>query len=162
MVTRRPPSASPLAVDALKRFRIIYGSVRQHFRAVEQRCGVSGSQLWILQEIASHAGIGVSDLAQKLAKHQSTCSQLVEKLVHRGLIVRERDSDDRRRVGLSLTMPGRRLMAKAPGPAEGIFPEVLKSLTHDQLIELNRSLENVIDELIAHDPRLSGVPLADL
>ena len=162
VVSRRSSSPSPLAVDALKRFRIIYGSVRQHFRAVEERCGVSGSQLWILQEIACSGGVGVSDLALKLAIHQSTCSQLVEKLVHRGLVVKERDPADRRRVGLNLTAAGRRLIAKAPGPAEGVFPDVLKSLTADQLVELNQALENVIEGLIAHDPKLSGVPLADL
>lgn len=104
----------------------------------------------------------MSDLALKLAIHQSTCSQLVEKLVLRGLVVKERDAVDRRRVGLNLTAAGRRLIAKAPGPAEGVFPEVLKSMTPDQLLELNRALENVIHELIVHDPRLSGVPLADL
>lgn len=46
--------------QVLKKFRIIYGSVRQHFREVEQACGVSGSQLWLMQEIANTPDIGVS------------------------------------------------------------------------------------------------------
>lgn len=152
----------PLSVDALKRFRIIYGCVRQHFRDVEQKCGVSGSQLWILQEVASTPGIGVSQLAERLAIHQSTGSQLVEKLVSRGLLVKERSKEDQRRVGLTLSAQARKLIGKAPGPAEGVFPDALKALSETQLVELNRALANVIEQLRAHDERFAGKPLADL
>ena len=76
----------------LRSFRVIFGSVRQHFREVEKTCGVSGSQLWILQEVSRNGGIGVSDLASRLAIHQSTCSQLVDKLVRSGHIVKRRSS----------------------------------------------------------------------
>src|SRR5687768_16939394 len=71
-VRRRP---SDVGVAVLKSFRVIYGSVRQHFRQVQQVCGVSGSQLWILSEVLHAEGIGISDLASKLSIHQSTCSQ---------------------------------------------------------------------------------------
>ena len=79
-----------LSLQVLKKFRIIFGSVRQHFREVEETCGITGSQLWIMQEVADTPGIGVSDLADNLSIHQSTCSQLVEKLVARKLIDKER------------------------------------------------------------------------
>ena len=95
--------AQPLSIKVLKKFRLIFGSVRQHFREVEQTCGVSGSQLWILQEVSNTPGIGVSELAGRLSIHQSTCSQLVEKLVGRGLLIKERSVEDQRRVGLLLT-----------------------------------------------------------
>lgn len=152
----------PLAVDALKRFRVIYGCVRQHFRQVEQKCGVSGSQVWILQEIASAPGIGVSELAGHLAIHQSTCSQLVEKLVIRGLIVKQRSKEDQRRVGLTLTARAAKVVGSAPGPAEGLFPDALKALSEAELRELNRALANVIEQLRVRDERFAGRPLADL
>ena len=152
----------PLAVDALKKFRIIYGCVRQHFRQVEQKCGVSGSQLWILQEVATTPGIGVSELADRLSIHQSTCSQLTEKLVAGGLVRKERSTEDRRRVGLSLSPRARKLIAGAPGPAEGVFPDALKALDEKQLVELNRSLSNVIEQLQVRDEKFAHQPLADL
>jgi hypothetical protein len=40
--TDGPPSDT-LAFAVLKQFRLIYGSVKQHFREVESSCGVSGS-----------------------------------------------------------------------------------------------------------------------
>ena len=69
-----------LAKQALKQFRIIFGAVRHHFRDIESTCGISGSQLWLLHEIASHPELGISRLAENLSIHQSTCSLLVEKL----------------------------------------------------------------------------------
>lgn len=151
-----------LSVDALKRFRIIYGCVREHFRAVEHKLGVSGSQLWILKEVAITPGIGVSELAERLAIHQSTGSQLVEKLVARGLLLKERSKEDQRRVGLSLSSQARKLISKAPVPAEGVFPDALKALSDEDLIELNHALAKVIDQLRARDDRFAGRPLADL
>lgn len=83
-----------LPLQVLKKFRIIYGSIRQQFRSVEQSCGVTGSQLWILQEVAKTPGIGVSVLAKRLSIHQATCSLLVEKLVTRALINKQRSKED--------------------------------------------------------------------
>jgi DNA-binding MarR family transcriptional regulator len=152
----------PLAVDALKKFRVIYGCVRQHFRQVEQICGVSGSQLWILQEVATTPGVGVSELAERLSIHQSTCSQLAEKLVARGLVRKERSKEDQRRVGLTLSPQAKKLVASAPGPAEGVFPDALKALEEGELVELNRALSNVIEQLRVRDEKFAHKPLADL
>ncbi len=151
-----------LSLQVLKKFRIIYGSVRQHFHDVEETCGVTGSQLWILQEVAKTPGIGVSELADRLSIHQSTGSQLVEKLVARGLISKERSKEDQRRVGLQVTAEASRLLSKAPGPAEGILPEALQALPQSVLLALDKSLIDVIGQLRVRDDKLANRPLADL
>ncbi len=156
------PCNKERALQVLKKFRIIYGSVRQHFREVEQTCGVSGSQLWIMQEIANTPGIGVSELAGRLSIHQSTCSQLVEKLVTRKLIIKERSMEDQRRVGLCLSDEAVKIIRSAPGPSEGVLPEALSALTDDAIRALDISLENVIQQLRIKDDKLAEKPLADL
>ncbi len=151
-----------LTLQVLKKFRLIYGSVRQHFRDVEQTCGISGSQLWILQEVARKAGVGVSELADLLSIHQSTCSLLAEKLVARGLIVKERSREDQRRVGLNLTDTAAKLLKKAPGPAEGILPEALMGLSKAALLSLDASLAQVIGQLEVSNEKYADKPLSDL
>lgn len=151
-----------LSVQVLKKFRVIYGSVRQHFREIEQTCGVSGSQLWILREVAEKPGIGVSELAERLSIHQSTCSLLVEKLVGRHLISKERSQEDQRRVGLRLTENTHALLAKAPGPAEGVLPDALIGMPEDVLKSLDASLDEVIKRLSAADDSYAEKPLSDL
>lgn len=151
-----------VSLQVLKKFRIIYGSVRQHFREIEQTCGVTGSQLWIMQEIANTSGIGISSLAERLSIHQSTCSQLVEKLVTRKLIIKERSKEDQRRVGLRLTEEASSLVKSAPGPAEGLLPEALSALPAESINALNLSLERVIEQLMIKDEKMAEHPLSDL
>jgi len=155
-------SKTQLSLQVLKKFRVIYGSVRQHFREVEQTCGVTGSQLWILQEVARTPDIGVSELADRLSIHQSTCSQLVEKLVTRGLVRKERSKKDQRRVGLRLTQRAAELIKKAPGPAEGVLTEALWSLQATTILSLDASLKKVIEQLQIRDDRLAEKPMSDL
>lgn len=151
-----------LAKQALKQFRIIFGSVRQHFREIEATCGISGSQLWLLHEIASHPDLGVSRLAENLAIHQSTCSLLVEKLVKKQLVQKQRLSEDQRKVGLIVTAAGHATLAKAPQPVDGILPQVLATLDVDTLNGLNASLELLIAKLDAQSKLHAEQPLADL
>lgn len=151
-----------LAKDALKQFRIIFGTVRQHFREIEASCGISGSQLWLLHEISTHPDLGVSRLAENLAIHQSTCSLLVEKLVKKQLVEKQRLAEDQRKVGLIVTPAGQAVLAKAPQPVDGILPQVLATLDTEALQSLNASLRMVISKLGSRSSSLANHPMADL
>lgn len=151
-----------LTLDVLKQFRLIYGSVRQHFRQIEEICGVSGSQLWMLHELQAAPGIGVSDLAHRLSIHQTTCSQLVEKLVAREYVIKTRSEEDQRRVGLSITRRARTVLKEAPGPAEGLLPEALLALSDATLQSLTAHLDKLIDQLHLQDEHAANRPLSDL
>lgn len=155
-------SKNQLSLQVLKKFRIIYGSVRQHFREIEKSCGITGSQLWILQEVAKSPDIGVSELADRLSIHQSTGSQLIEKLVSRGYVSKERSKVDQRRVGLRVTKEASRLLINTPGPAEGVLPEALQALPESALLALDKSLIEVIGHLRNRDDKLADKPLSDL
>lgn len=151
-----------LAKEALKQFRIIFGTVRQHFREIEASCGISGSQLWLLHEIANHPELGVSRLAENLAIHQSTCSLLVEKLVRKQLVQKQRLSEDQRKVGLIVTEAGHAVLANAPQPVDGILPQVLSTLDTEALQNLNTSLKMVIGKLDAQSNTLASQSLAEM
>jgi len=151
-----------LTLDVLKQFRLIYGSVRHHFRQIEESCGVSGSQVWLLHELQSAPGIGVSDLAHRLSIHQTTCSQLVEKLVARGYITKTRSEQDQRRVGLTITRSAARVLKSAPGPAEGLLPEALMRLSDTTLQSLSTRLGELINGLGMQDAQAAAKPLSDL
>jgi MarR family transcriptional regulator, organic hydroperoxide resistance regulator len=151
-----------LNVAVLRSFRVIYGSVREHFRKVQESCGISGSQVWILHEVRQQAGIGVSGLAARLSIHQSTCSLLVNKLVRAKLIAKTRSTSDHRRVGLALSAKGRQVLRRAPGPPEGVLPEAVASLPAGTVRSLYKGLAAVIGELDIRDDQAAGTPLSDL
>lgn len=153
---------SPLAMEVLQQFRVIFGSMRQYFRLVEDRCGMPASQLWALQEVRQRPGTGVGELARLLGIHQSTCSLIVDKLVTAGLLAKEQQGADLRRVGLTLTGQGEAALGNLPGPAEGVLPVALSSLPTVALKTLNINLDELIQALLAKDEYFRGIPLADI
>jgi DNA-binding MarR family transcriptional regulator len=56
-----------------------------------------------MQEIERAPGVSVAELARRLAIHQAICSHLVEKLVRRSYVGKERSTQDQRCVGLTLS-----------------------------------------------------------
>lgn len=155
-------TASPeLALEVLQQFRLIYGSMRQYFRLLEERCGLPGSQMWVLQEVRRTPGVGVGELARRMGIHQSTASLLVDKLVAQGVLDKSRRQTDQRRVGLYLGAGGAALLARLPGPAEGILPEALAALPPVVLKTLKINLDELICHLSRADPDAAGVLLAD-
>ena len=151
-----------LLLDVLQQFRVIYGSMRQHFREVEQRCGLPGTQMWLLQEVQLKPGVGITALAGRLGIHQSTCSQLVEKLVEAGYVEKVKQKNDRRRIGLVLCAKGIDALAKLPGPAEGILPAALDTLPDVALKTLQFNLKELVDSLAHKNESYAATPLADI
>lgn len=153
---------SPLAMEVLQQFRIIYGTLRQHFREVEERCGLTGSQMWILQEVQRTPELGVTELALRMGIHQSTCSQLIDKLVSLGCLTKTRQREDQRRVGLCLAPAGIAAISLLPGPAQGILPEALSSLPDVAIKTLHINLSELIRHLPGKDDSFARTPLSEL
>lgn len=151
-----------LVLDVLQQFRLIYGSMRRHFKLVEERCGMSGSQMWVLQEVQRSPEIGISDLAARMGIHQSTCSLLVDRLVTQGCLTKRRRESDQRRVGLYLTEVALKALEALPGPAEGILPEALSMMPGVTLKTLHINLEELINHLPGSDENFASMPLADI
>ncbi len=115
-----------------------------------------------MHELQSAPGIGVSELAQRLSIHQTTCSQLVDKLVARGYVEKTRSEQDQRRVGLAITKTASKVLKEVPGPAEGVLPEALMRLSDTTLGSLSAQLRKLIEALQLQDVQDANRPLADL
>ena len=155
-------TTSPLSLEVLQQFRVIYGTMRQYFRELEESCGLPGSQMWVLQEVERSPETGITELAGRLGIHQSTCSQLVDKLVAKDCLVKRKQSTDQRRIGLSLAVNGEKAIAALPGPAEGVLPEALAAIPNVALKTLNINLAELIDHLHGKDETFAAMPLAEL
>ena len=151
-----------LTVEVLKKFRLIFGSVKSHFKNVEAECGISGSQVWILKEVKNNPGIGITTISEKLSIHQTTSSLLVEKLVKKKYLIKERSEEDQRKVGLNITELGSSILDLAPGPAEGLLPNAVYKLSSEKLDLLDALLSDVIKELGSYDEQMAKKPLADM
>lgn len=149
-----------LASATLKDFRIIFNSVKKHFKQIEEQCGVSSSQLWVLWELQKTPGLKVSELAGKLAIHQSTASNLIEKASRKALISKRREDEDQRVVRLYLTEAGQEIVMKAPGSPRGVLTEAIDQLSIQDLVQLQSSLEILIGKMKLKDEADAMKPLS--
>ncbi|PKO51564.1 MAG: MarR family transcriptional regulator, partial [Betaproteobacteria bacterium HGW-Betaproteobacteria-2] len=158
----QPPETAheQLASSTLKDFRIIFNSVKKHFKQVEEQCGISSSQLWVLWELYKTPGLKVSELAGKLAIHPSTTSNLVEKTTRKSLISKKREDQDQRVVRLYLTEAGREIVKMAPDSPRGVLTEAIDRLSIEDLAQLQSSLEKLIGKMKIKDDADAMKPLS--
>lgn len=136
-----------LRANALDSIRALVGALARSARSVERRAGVTTAQLFVLRQLAEHDGLSLGEVAERTLTRQSTVSVVVARLDKRGLVRRDRAADDRRRLCLSLTPAGRRVLARAPEPTTGRLLGALDSLTSDQLATLSTGLDALIGAL---------------
>lgn len=151
-----------LANASLQHFRVIFNSVKKHMSDTESACGVSGSQLWVLYELHKAPDLKVSELANNLAIHQSTASNLIEKLVKKMLIVKKRETTDQRVVRLSLTKEGLDMIKNAPPSPRGVLRDALDRLDVDRLETLTQSLALLSSQINSKDMSAGLIPLTDM
>ncbi|HVZ78930.1 MAG TPA: MarR family transcriptional regulator [Gemmatimonadaceae bacterium] len=114
---------------AMNAVRHIVRALRVSSRMIETRMGISGAQLFVLQQLREKPAESLNELADRTATHQSSVSVVVRRLVERGLVARTTATADRRRVELSLTDAGRRLLAGAPVTVQEKMLEGAESLS---------------------------------
>jgi DNA-binding MarR family transcriptional regulator len=136
-------------------FREINRTLRLSARGAEQRLGVSGAQLFVLQQLAESPAESLGDLAARTFTHHSSVSTVVARLVERGLVVREVSREDGRRVRLAASGRGRALLHKAPEAAQAQLIAALRRLPHATLATLARAMTAVAAQ-VAEPASASG------
>lgn len=148
---------TPLSV--LQRFRVLIRTAQRHSQWIERQSGVTGAQLWALQELSEVPGLRVGELANRMALHQSTASNMIDRLESGGLIRKERTSADQRVVRLYLTDEGAALLGRAPSPARGVLPEALRLLEGEDLCRLQAELDGLLKQIKVLDDGFGMQPL---
>lgn len=112
-------------------------------------CGVSLSQCHLLLEVFRRGGEGaaVGELALALSLDPSTVSRVADGLVRQGLLGREEDDRDRRRVVLVLTAKGRGLVESINLQMEAYAREVLAFIPPQERVRVLESLELLVEAL---------------
>lgn len=121
--------------------------------------GITAAQADALVVIGSAEPVSLKDLGDLLIAEAGHPSRLVDRLVAAGLVAREPAADDRRRVELSLTTSGRRLVKrieKARARVMDLGREALEGRDLEPVLRLLRELlaDTPYGELIARRRKL--------
>jgi len=138
-------SQNAVAMQVLKKFRRALRLTRVNAGSLPKRMPVSSAQMGALRELAEQPGMRVTDLADAMALHQSTISNLIDKLLQKQLVRRKTDSEDGRVVHLYLTAAGERVVLTSPSAAHNALLATLQRLSPKTLRILDRELANLLD-----------------
>ena len=145
------------AHSVLNSFRCLVKSLRVADRAGLKEHGLGASQVYVLHELERDSPLSINELAERTATDQSTVSVVVAKLIAKGLVVRERSEKDARRLELTLTARGHRVVRELPPPIQHSIIEGVQRLAPARAKELAASLQEICDVLgirEAHPPML--------
>ncbi|MBV9109466.1 MAG: MarR family transcriptional regulator, partial [Gemmatimonadetes bacterium] len=124
--------------------RALVRALRISTRAVEKEIGISGAQLFVLQQLRDAPARSVNELADRTSTHQSSVSTVVSRLVERGLARREASAEDARRMEISITERGRQVVSGAPRTAQIRMQEVLLRMSPEEVHDLAVGLERLV------------------
>jgi len=144
---RRAADVSALA-DALRPVLLRLG---RRLRREADQLGLSALDSALLQMVANHEGIGVSELADKERTSRPTMSSHVKRLETEGWIQRQApQADDRRRVGLVITASGLKALEAVRRRRNDWLADRLTRLTPEQRELVGQALASL--GALAADP----------
>jgi len=126
-MTRSSPALR--AMDGLRRLVRVLRSANSD---THRKSGITSAQLFVLRSIAEHPGLSLDDVVRRTLTTQSTVSEVVARLVGRGLVTSDPAVTDRRRVALNITPAGREAMADSAPPIQDTLIAALHSLPMPQ------------------------------
>jgi DNA-binding MarR family transcriptional regulator len=120
--------------------------VRRLDMDLEQETGLALADFDVLAQLAiAHGELRITELADRALISRSGMSRRVARLVHEGLVRRDKASTDARGVVVALTKAGMaRLAETAPAHARGISTLFVAQLDDQELAVLEGALNKVI------------------
>ena len=114
------------------------------------RLDLTAPQFYVLATIGYAGGMPFSNIGEKMMVTVSNLTGIVDRLEEKGLVVRERDSRDRRVVRVMLTDKGGKLYKSTIPLFEKSISEVFSPLGKPQQKELASLLRKLIRVSMAH------------
>jgi DNA-binding MarR family transcriptional regulator len=134
-------------VQIADRLRPILLKLSRELRRETREAGVSPEQVSLLVAIKYEPGIGLRDLAARERVSPPAMSNHVDRLERDGLVARTPSATDRRRVGLSLTDDGQRLLRKVRSRRTAWLASRLKDLSPEQLVAIDSAVDSLSELL---------------
>jgi DNA-binding MarR family transcriptional regulator len=131
-----------IAGQVITALRRVIRAVDLHSRTLVQSHGLTGPQALILKALQKHP-VTVSELAAQASLSLGTVTDILNRLEQRGLVKRDRDKADRRRVLAGATQAGRAVLKSSPPLLQERFVQSFAGLQDWEQTMLLTSLQRV-------------------
>jgi DNA-binding MarR family transcriptional regulator len=109
--------------------------------------GILTAQWSVLRILWDIEGLTQVELAERMRVEKASLTGVLEGMERRGLILRERNAEDRRKINITLTAQGRRLKTKLLPHAAKINRKATRGMSETETGELRRLLAKLIQNL---------------
>jgi DNA-binding MarR family transcriptional regulator len=118
----------------------------QHAENLVKDYGLTGTQYNVLRILrgAEPAGLACKGISDRMISHDPDMTRLLDRMDKRGLITRERQTDDRRVVKTRITAQGLEILKKLDQPIQQLHERQFRDMSQTRLKALASALEEII------------------
>jgi DNA-binding MarR family transcriptional regulator len=149
--------SQPLDLDPILDFmRLLWNvehGLQSRSKRMEATLGITGPQRLVLRIVSARPGLSAGELAHIVHLHPSTITGILERLVRKGLLTRERDRRDNRRVRLRSRVSAERFVSASAGTVEAAVRRVLATVSSGRVLHAREVLSVLAEALMAPDSR---------
>ncbi|SHF15399.1 DNA-binding transcriptional regulator, MarR family [Microbulbifer donghaiensis] len=131
-----------------------------HSKQLVKTAGLTAPQLLLLQAIREKGQVTIGALAKEISLSQATVTTILDRLEKRGLVYRERSSEDKRKVHAYLTDKGVEILRDAPTPLQEHFVRQFRDLRDWEQSMIISSLQRVA--LMMDAEHIDASPVLDV
>ncbi len=135
--------------EVLATLRQIIRALDLHSKQLSKNVGLTGPQLVVLREIGSTSDLSVGQIAKRVSLSQATVTSIIDRLESKQLAQRLRSREDKRRVTLHITAPGRQILDANPSFFQEQFVRRFERLADWEKTLILSSLQRISDMLNA-------------
>lgn len=146
--------------EVLIALRRIIRATDLHSKRLGRSTGLTTPQLLVLQTVNKIPFATVNEVAKSISLSQATVSTILDRLEAKGLINRQRNSEDKRKVNLVLTEQAEKVVLSAPLPFQEAFSKRFDNLEEWEQHFILAALTKVASMMDAED--LDASPFLDV
>ncbi|CAH8189405.1 MarR family winged helix-turn-helix transcriptional regulator [Vibrio aestuarianus] len=129
--------------EVLIAIRQIIRATDLHSKKINKDFGLTSPQLLLMREIKSSENVTIRQLSSNTNMSQATATSILDRLEKRGLITRQRDQQDKRKVHALLTTEGNQLLLNAPTLLQDNFIDQFQALSSWEQTLILSSLQRI-------------------
>jgi DNA-binding MarR family transcriptional regulator len=116
-------------------------------KRMEATLGITGPQRLVLRIVTDRPGLSAGEIARVVHLHPSTMTGILERLVRKGLLRRERDRRDSRRIRLWPQAAAKRFVAASAATVESAVTRALAHVQGDRVHHAREVLTAIAEAL---------------
>lgn len=122
--------------------------------------GLTAPQILLLQAIRDRGQVTIGELAEEISLSQATVTTIIDRLEKRGLVYRQRSTEDKRKVHAFLTEKAHQVLQDAPMPLQEHFARQFDALQNWEQNMIVSSLQRIAEMMDAQ--HIDASPILDI